>query len=72
MTKAKKGQRKWLRKRIIAAGLNAAREEDGKVKPKPGMHKMPDKHMMEDENMEGMMPKKKARPQVLREAPMSL
>ena len=59
LSRSKAGQKRWPRKRIIAAAMNAAREEGGKVKPKPGMHKMPDKHMMDDEDMEGMMPKKK-------------
>lgn len=57
LSKAKKGQRKWPRKRIIAAGLNAAREHGGKVKPPRGKHVMPGGRMMKDKDMPRKKPK---------------
>ena len=58
LTKAKKGNPKWPRKRIIAAGMNAAREAGGKMKakPKPKMHMMKGR-MMADKDMPKMAKK---------------
>lgn len=58
LTKAHGGERKWPRKRLIAAGMNAAREHGGKVKPRPKMHRMPNGRMMRNQDM----PKPKAGP----------
>ena len=57
LSKAKKGQRKWPRKRIIAASLTAARTHRSKVIPLPGKHVMPGGRMMKDEDMPRKKPK---------------
>ena len=57
LTAAKKGQRAWPRKRIIAAAMNAARDDGGKVSAPKGKHMMKGGHMMDDEDMPKKKPK---------------
>ena len=55
LTREHAGDPDWPRKRIIAAGLNAAREKGSHVPTPKGKHMMPGGHMMADKDM----PKKK-------------